>query len=213
MRRSRVAAPAACWAWSSAPATTWPGCLRPMTRGAPSKRRAKDSRSRRQKGVQRLGHPAGLGRDGRRRRHRRLGLGAGHHHGARGRAPMSPAHRIDIAATHAILAQPARHAKSWSPAEGAWFRCQQTSIRRCRRVDRVRPRLGGVRRIGVSLARPELAREAADAAVGVNRHAALVLAARSALWARDAGAAHSLLDHAAARAGDWACDGLWAADA
>ncbi len=31
-----------------------------------------------------------------------------------------------------------------------------------------------------------LARQAAEAAVGLNRHAALVLAARSALWARDA---------------------------
>ena len=39
-----------------------------------------------------------------------------------------------------------------------------------------------------------LARQAAEAAVGLNRHAALVLAARSALWARDAKALAGLLD-------------------
>ena len=38
-----------------------------------------------------------------------------------------------------------------------------------------------------------MARHAADAAIGLNRHTALLLAARAALWARDAAALNDLL--------------------
>jgi class 3 adenylate cyclase len=107
-------------------------------------------------------------------------------------APMSEAHRIDIAATHTILrslrgtASPGRPLKDLGhlpadldPQVHALTEYAQAWV--AFTAGRYRAATG-------------LARQAAEAAVGVNRHAALVLAARAALWARDAKELAGLLD-------------------
>ena len=107
-------------------------------------------------------------------------------------APMSQAHRIDIAATHTILRSlrgtpgPARPLKELGhlPAD------LDPQVHALTEYAQAWVAFTG----GRYPAAAALARQAAEAAVGLNRHAALVLAARSALWARDARALASLLD-------------------
>jgi class 3 adenylate cyclase/tetratricopeptide (TPR) repeat protein len=107
-------------------------------------------------------------------------------------APLSEAHRIDIAATHTILRSlrgmpnPGRPLKELGhlpadldPQVHALTESAQAWV--AFTAGRYRAATG-------------LARQAAEAAVGLNRHAALVLAARSALWARDPRALESLLE-------------------
>jgi class 3 adenylate cyclase len=107
-------------------------------------------------------------------------------------APMSQAHRIDIAATHTILRclrgtpSPGRLLKDLGhlpadldPQVHALTEYAQAWV---------------AFTAGRYRAATALARQAAESAVGVNRHAALVLAARSALWARDVEELESLLD-------------------
>jgi hypothetical protein len=107
-------------------------------------------------------------------------------------APLSEAHRIDIAATHTILRSlrgspsPGRPLRELGhlpadldPQVHALTEYAQAWV--AFTAGRYRSATG-------------LATQAAEAAVGLNRHAALVLAGRSALWARDARVLESLLD-------------------
>jgi class 3 adenylate cyclase/tetratricopeptide (TPR) repeat protein len=106
--------------------------------------------------------------------------------------PMSQAHRIDIAATHTILRSlrgtpsPLRPLKELGHLP-AGLDPQVHALTEYAQAWAAFT--GGRYRTGAALAR-----QAAEAAVGLNRHTALVLAARSALWARDAEALASLLD-------------------
>ena len=107
-------------------------------------------------------------------------------------APMSQAHRIDIAATHTILRSlrgmpsPGRPLKELGhlPAD------LDPQVHSLTEYAQAWVAFTG----GRYRAAAALARQAAEAAVGLNRHAALALASRSALWARDAKTLDGLLD-------------------
>jgi hypothetical protein len=97
--------------------------------------------------------------------------------------PMSPAHRIDLAATASILRGLRGRRTPEQPLSELEPLAADTDPQVLAQVAYARAWLAFLRR-RFSVAH-SLAREAAQGAIGFNRHAALVLAGRSAIWARD----------------------------
>ena len=107
-------------------------------------------------------------------------------------APMSQGHRIDIAATHTILRSLRGAPNPGRPLKDLGHLPADLDPQVQALTDYAQGWVAfTARRYPAAMA---LARQAAEVAVGVNRHTALVLAARSALWARDARALDSLVD-------------------
>jgi hypothetical protein len=97
--------------------------------------------------------------------------------------PMSPAHRIDLAATASILRGLRGQRTPDRPLAELDPLATDTDPQVVAQMNYARAWVAFLRR-RFSVAH-SLASEAAEGAIGVNRHAALVLAGRCALWARD----------------------------